>query len=80
MYIKFSKMIIISSTELHNNKKKYLKTATTQTIVFQKGNTETFVVQKKESPLEVSPEVPATYYRVIIGKEVISGIEKGLKN
>ena len=73
-------MIVINSAELRNNMKKYLDTATTETVVVQRGRTETFVLQRKDSFMEMLSETPDDYDRAITGKEVIAGIEKGLKD
>jgi hypothetical protein len=41
-------MRVISSAELRNNMKKYLDLATTETVVIQRGKTETFVLSAQE--------------------------------
>ena len=73
-------MIVISSAELRNNLKKYLDTATTETIVIQRGKTETFVLQRQERFAELSTEVPADFHRAVTGKEVINAVEAGLRD
>ena len=67
-------MTVINSAELRNNMKK------NETVVIQRGNKETFVLQKKDDFQEISSEVPDDFYRAITGKELISGIEKGLRD
>jgi len=73
-------MIVVSSAELRNNLKKYLDTATTETVVIQRGKKETFVLQRQERFSEISTEVPADFHRAITGNEVISAVETGLRD
>ena len=73
-------MTVVSSAELRNNMKKYLDMAITETVVIQRGKRETFILQRKDSFQEISSEIPDDFYRAITGKEVISGIEKGLRD
>jgi len=69
-------MVVISTAELRSNMKKYLDTATTETVVIQRGKKETFVLKRQDS----FQEIPDDFYRAITGKEVITGIEKGLRD
>ena len=73
-------MIVISSAELRNNMKRYLDTAKKETVVIQRGKKETFVLQRKDSFAEIPSEVPEDFYRAISAKEVIAGIETGLRD
>ena len=73
-------MIVVSSAELRNNLKKYLDTATTETVVIQRGRNDTFVLQRQERFEEISTEIPADFHRAITGKEVISAVETGLRD
>ena len=59
--------------------KKYLDTAVTETVVIQRGKTDTFVLRKQESFPEISTEIPEDFYIAISGNEVIKGIEIGLR-
>jgi len=68
-------MIVISTAELRNNMKKYFDTASTETIVIQRGKTETFILKRQDS----LPEIPDDFHRAITASEVISGIESGLR-
>ena len=72
-------MIIISSAELRNNIKKYLDTAKTETVIIQRGKTETFVLQKQDKLPEISSELPEDFYRGITKEELMIDIEKGLR-
>ncbi len=58
-------MRIISSAELRNNMKKYLDLASTEQIIIQRGNNETFELVKRRAPKE--PD--ADYYRSISVEE-----------
>ena len=73
-------MIVVSSAELRNNLKKYLDTATKETVVIQRGKTETFVLQRQDSLQEITTEVPADFHKAITGEEVIKAIENGLRD
>ena len=73
-------MIVVSSAELRNNLKKYLDTATNETVVIQRGRTETFVLHRQESLPEITTEVPADFHRAITGKEVVKAVEDGLRD
>ena len=72
-------MVVISSAELRNNMKKYLDTAVSETVVIQRGKTDTFVLRKQECFPEISTEIPEDFFRAISGSEVINGIEIGLR-
>ena len=65
-------MKVISSAELRNNIKKYLDTARTETVVIQRGKTETFVLIKQDS-------LPEDFIRAIPLNEAISRVEEGMK-
>ena len=65
-------MKVISSAELRNNMKKYLDLATTETVVIQRGKTETFVLAKQE-------ELPGDFHRAISVDEVITRVEAGMR-
>jgi len=41
-------MIVISSGELRSNMKKYLDTAKKETVIIQRGKSETFILQQTE--------------------------------
>lgn len=74
-------MKVISSAELRNNMKKYLDLATSETIVIQRGKTETFVLQKKEflPEIEISEEIPEDFHRAITVDEAKIRVQKGLR-
>ena len=72
-------MTVISSAELRNNIKKYLDTAKTETVIIQRGKTETFVFHKKENFPEFSSDIPEDLHRGITKEELMTGIEKGLR-
>ena len=65
-------MIVISSAELRDNIKKYLDTARTETVVIQRGRTETFVLTRQES-------LPEDFIRTISMDEAISRAEAGMR-
>ena len=65
-------MKVISSTELRDNIKKYLDTARTETVVIQRGRTETFVLTKQNS-------LPEDFIQAISMDEAISRVEAGMK-
>ena len=68
-------MIVISTAELRNNMKKYFDTAATETVVIQRGKKENFILKRQDS----FQEIPEDFYKAITGKEVIAGVEKGLR-
>ncbi|MDR1552444.1 MAG: type II toxin-antitoxin system Phd/YefM family antitoxin [Prevotellaceae bacterium] len=67
-------MIVISSAELRNNIKKYLDLATTETIVIQRGKTDTFVLSK----LSHIPD--ADLSRAITVDELLIGIKSDIQS
>ena len=73
-------MIVISSAELRGNLKKYLDTATTETVVIQRGKNESFLLYSQERLPEISTEVPEDYHRALTGKEVIRAVETGFRD
>jgi len=75
MYSKIFTMVVISTAELRNNMKKYFDTAATETVVIQRGKKETFVLKRQDS----FQEIPEDFFRAITGKEVMAGVEKGLR-
>ena len=72
-------MVVISSTELRSNMKKYLDTAKAETVVIQRGKSETFVLQKQENLPDILSEIPDDFHRGITKEELMIGIEKGLR-
>jgi len=67
-------MIVISSAELRNNMKRYLDLATKQTIVIQRGKTETFVLQAEE---RLSSD--AELARAVTAEELLVGIKEDIR-
>ena len=67
-------MLVISSAELRHNMKKYLDLAKDETVVIQRGRTETFVLSRQE---RLSPD--ANLARTISAEELLIGIEEDLK-
>jgi hypothetical protein len=67
-------MLVISSAELRNNMKKYLDLAKDETVVIQRGRTETFVLSRQE---RISPD--ANLASAISAEELLIGIEEDLK-
>lgn len=65
-------MKVISSAELRNNMKKYLDTARTETVVIQRGKTETFVLTRQD-------DLPEDFHRAISMDEAIIRVEKGMR-
>lgn len=65
-------MKVISSAELRNNMKKYLDTARTETVVIQRGRTETFVLTKQD-------DLPEDFHRAISMDEAIIRAENGMR-
>lgn len=67
-------MIVISSSELRSNMKKYLDLATSETIVIQRGRNETFVLTK-EKYLEPDEDLR----RAVSAEDLLIGIEKDIR-
>ncbi|HBB00005.1 MAG: hypothetical protein A2W86_00130 [Bacteroidetes bacterium GWD2_45_23] len=65
-------MKVISSAELRNNMKKYLDTARTETVVIQRGRTETFVLTKQDN-------LPEDLNRAISMDDAILRVEEGMR-
>ena len=65
-------MKVISSAELRNNMKKYLDTARTETVVIQRGKTETFVLTRQD-------DLPEDFHRAISMDEAIIRVEEGMR-
>ena len=72
-------MKVISSAELRNNMKKYLDLAGNETIVIQRGQNETFVLQKKEFLPDLSNEIPEDFHRAITIDEAKIRVQKGIR-
>ncbi|MDR1938828.1 MAG: hypothetical protein LBQ73_10090 [Tannerellaceae bacterium] len=66
-------MRVISSAELRNNMEKYLDLATTETVVIQRGQTETFVLSAQE---QISD---ADLARAITKDELLIGIKSDIR-
>ena len=67
-------MLVISSAELRNNMKKYLDLAKDETVVIQRGRTETFVLTRQE---RLSPD--ANLASAITAEKLLIGIEEDIK-
>ncbi len=67
-------MLVISSAELRNNMKKYLDLAKDETVVIQRGRTETFVLSRQE---RLSPD--ANLASAVTAEELLIGIEEDIK-
>ena len=67
-------MLVISSAELRNNMKKYLDLAKDETVVIQRGRTETFVLTRQE---RLSPD--ANLASAITAEELLIGLEEDIK-
>ena len=67
-------MLVISSAELRNNMKKYLDRAKDETVVIQRGRTETFVLTRQE---RLSPD--ADLANAITAEELLIGIEEDIR-
>ena len=67
-------MLVISSAELRNNMKKYLDRAKDETVVIQRGRTETFVLKRQE---RLSPD--ADLASAITAEELLIGIEEDIR-
>ncbi len=66
-------MIVISSAELRNNMKKYLDLAITETIVIQRGKTESFVLSAQQRITD------ADLARAITKDELLTGIKSDIR-
>jgi hypothetical protein len=67
-------MIVISSAELRNNMRKYLDYASTETVVIQRGKTETFVLSA-----QAGIPVDADLARAITKDELLTGIKSDIR-
>ena len=67
-------MLVISLAELRNNMKKHLDLAKDETVVIQRGRTETFVLSKQE---RLSPDVNLA--NAISAEELLIGIEEDIR-
>ena len=67
-------MLVISSAELRNNMKKYLDLAKDETVVIQRGRTETFVLSRQE---RLTPD--ANLASAISAEELLVGIEEDIR-
>jgi hypothetical protein len=67
-------MLVISSAELRNNMKKYLDLAKDETVVIQRGRTETFVLSRQEI---LTPDANLT--SAISAEELLVGIEEDIR-
>ena len=67
-------MLVISSAELRNNMKKYLDLAKDETVVIQRGRTETFVLSRQE---RLSPDTNLA--SAITAEELLIGIEEDIR-
>jgi hypothetical protein len=67
-------MLVISSAELRNNMKKYLDLAKDESVVIQRGRTETFVLSRQE---RLSPD--ANLAKAMTSEELLIGIEEDIK-
>ena len=67
-------MVVISSAELRNNMKKYLDLAKDETVVIQRGRTETFVLSRQE---RLTPD--ANLASAITSEELLIGIEEDIR-
>lgn len=65
-------MKVISSAELRNNMKKYLDSARGETVVIQRGKTETFILTRQD-------DLPEDFHRGITKSELMKGIEQDLR-
>lgn len=65
-------MIVISSTELRNNMKKYLDLAKTEKVIIQRGRNETFVLVAQTNADEED------FLRAITVDKVLAKVREGL--
>jgi hypothetical protein len=67
-------MIVINSAELRNNMKKYLDLANSETIVIQRGRTETYVL-RAEKHLALDDDLA----RAVTMDELLIGVKEDLR-
>ncbi len=67
-------MRVISSAELRNNLKKYLDLASSETIVIQRGRTETFVLVREQY---LAPDDDLA--RAIPMSQLLAGVKEDIK-
>lgn len=65
-------MVVISSSELRGNMKKYLDIAKREQVLIQRGKNETFVLMVQQNPVEQD------LARAITVDEVIAKVREGL--
>ncbi len=65
-------MVVISSSELRGNMKKYLDIAKREQVLIQRGKNETFVLMVQQNPVEHD------LARAITVDEVIAKVREGL--
>lgn len=65
-------MVVISSTELRSNMKKYLDLAKSEQVLIQRGKNETFVLTAQQNSVEYDLS------RAITVDEVIARVREGL--
>jgi hypothetical protein len=65
-------MVVVSSAELRNNMRKYLNLAMVETVVIQRGKTETFVLTRQD-------DLPEDFRRAISADEAIARVEAGMR-
>jgi hypothetical protein len=67
-------MIVISSAELRSNMKKYLDLANSETIVIQRGRTETYVLRAEK---RLAPDDDLA--RAVTMDELLIGVKEDLR-
>ena len=67
-------MIVISSSELRNNMKKYLDVARNESVIIQRGNTETFYLTS-----EKVFEPDEDYNRAMSAEEFANGAKEHIR-
>lgn len=65
-------MVVISSSELRSNMKKYLDIAKTEQVLIQRGKNETFVLTAQQNPVEYDLS------RAITVDDVLAKVREGL--
>ena len=65
-------MVVVSSSELRGNMKKYLDIAKREQVLIQRGKNETFVLMVQQNPVEQD------LARAITVDEVIAKVREGL--
>lgn len=65
-------MVVISSSELRSNMKKYLDIAKTEQVLIQRGKNETFVLTAQQNPMEYDLS------RAITVDDVLAKVREGL--